>query len=508
MSAQYSTPSFLAAGRRIATRWKPGSIVFLAMFGLVALIVWRMPDQYQSQVKILVKNARVNPMVSLDQQTQGVLYVDEVSEARINTEIELLTSTDVLRQVVARCHLGDLFNKSIHNPEARDNIALRQLQKDLVVSAVRKSDIIEVTYQSPDPRRSAAVVRTLSGLYLDAHLKLHGSPGSSGFFQQIANSYSNKLASAEAELAEFRQVHHIVALPEEKSLALEQTTDLEKSLAASSAAMRRDGEAANHLHTVVGTTPAMIETERRALPNQNSAEQLALLLLTLRNKRAEAVRKYMPDDRIVTELDAQIDQTEAALKVAQDGKAQEVTTGSNPTLLSAQEQYIRTSSNFDGNLAQTRQLAQDLKVNRARLVALDTATVPYEGLERRTKQLEDLTEFYKKKSEEAQVNDELDTQRISNVTIAEQPFQAEVPSSPKRGLILSLGFLWSLMIAIATAVVIDLFDERVSSPYELEQATGLPILAFLPSLALPPSFGGAFPTVYMSMQRRIVRSLP
>ena len=443
-------------------------------------------------------------MVSLDQQTQGVLYVDEISEARINTEIELLTSTDVLHNVVVRCHLGDYVKRSVRGAEARNGIALLQLQRNLSVSAVRKSDIIEVSYQSPNPRRAATVVQTLADLYLDAHLKLHGSPGSSFFFQQIANGYADDLSAAETQLAEFRLSHHIVALPEEKTLALQETTDLEKSLAASAAATRGAGEEAEHLRQVLKDMPAMIEKEQRSIPNQNSAEQLAVLLLELKNKRSEAVQKYLPNDRIVKELDFQIEQTQVAFTAATQGSARELTTGSNPTLLNAQDQYVKLSADFAGHLAQTRTLHEELRTNRSRLANLDAATVEYDKLERRTRQLQDLNEFYKKKSDEARVNDLLDIQRISNVTIAEQPLQAQLPSSPKRGLILSFGFIWSLLISVATAFVIDLLSERVSTPYELEQIQGLPLLASLPVLAVAPSFGGAFPAVYMSMQRRVI----
>ena len=497
MSSSLHPPSLLSSIKRIAGHWRPATAVFLGMFGLIAIVAFLLPNQYQSRVKILVKNARVNPMVSLDQQTQGVLYVDEVSEARINTEIELITSADVLEQVVAECHLQDLVSPSVHDAARRNSLALRQLQKDLTVTAVRKSDVIEVSYQSPDARRSAAVVRALA----DVYLRLHGSPGSSNFFQQIAAEYAGELATAEAALARFRQAHGIVALTEEKTLALQQSTELEKSLASSTAQTRREETAADHLQRAVGSLSPTIEKERRSLPNQTSAEQLAILLLSLHNKRTEALQRYVPEDRIVKELEAQIQQTEDALAVARHASAEEVTTGSNPTLLRAQDQYVHSSADAYADRAAMQELSRELNANRARLVALDRATVPYEEMERRTKQLQELTDFYKKKADEAQVNDMLDSQRISNVTIAEHPLQAEAPSSPKRGLILSLGLLWSLLIAVATAFVADLFNERVSTPYELEQVPGLPLLASLPSLALAPSFNGAFPAVYLSMKR-------
>ena len=511
MSNSDNQQSMVSSVRRVAAHWRPAMLAFVVMFGFIASVALILPNQYQSRVKILVKNARVNPMVSLDQQTQGVLYVDEVSEARINTEIELITSADVLQQVVTRCHLEDFVKPSVRDMAEREGLELRQLQKDLTVSAVRKSDIIEVAYRSPDARRSATVVAALADVYLQAHLKLHGSPGSSKFFQELSATYAAELAATEAELAQFRQTHHIVALPEEKSLALQQSTELEKSLAASTAQARREEAAADHLERAVGSLSPMIEKERRSLPNQNSSEQLSVLLLGYKNKRTEALQRYMPEDRIVKELDAQITQTEDALATARQGDAQEITSGSNPTLLSAQDQYVHSSADAHADIAQSQELSRELGTNRARLMALDRATVPYEQLERRTKQLQELADFYKKKGDEAQVNDLLDNQRISNVTIAEHPLQAEAASSPKRGLILSLGFLWSLLLAAGTAFLADLLNERVFTPYELEQVPGLPLLASLPSLALAPSFNGAFPAVYLSMKRLeddAVRSQP
>ena len=502
MHAEHSRNSLLITISRISKRWKPPAIVFTAMFGVIALFTFLLPNQYQSRVKILVKNARLNPIVSLDQQTQGVLYVDEVSEARINTEIELLTSSDVLREVVTRCHLADFVKTGSHNLQTRSDLALRQLQKELSVTAVRKSDVIEASYQSPDPLRSAAVMRAVSDLYLQAHLQVHGSPDTYSFFSKIHDGYAGQLQQAESDLAKFRQAHSIVALPEEKTLALQQATDLQKSLAESAAATHRSEQQADHLQKVLTDTPVTIEKERRSFPNQNALDQLAVVLLTLKNKRAEAAQRYLPDDRIMQELDAQIKQTQSAFEAARDNKSQEVVMGANPALLSAEDEHIKASADYAGNQAQTQTLSHELQANRARLVHLDQETVPYQNMVRRVTQLEELTDFYKKKSDEARVNDLLDRERISNVTVAEQPTPAEVPSSPKRGLILALGFVWSLLVSIATAFGLDLLTPRIFSPYELEEVPGLPLLASLPALAIAPSFGGAFPSVYMSMQRR------
>jgi uncharacterized protein involved in exopolysaccharide biosynthesis len=500
MGSPYRRPSRLHILRRVNSRWKPPVAVFLVMFGLVVLLAVMLPNQYQSSLKLLVRNERMNPIVSVDQQTQGILYVDDVSESRINTEIELLTSDDVLRQVVATCHL-DQFVSSSKSQRTRQDLALKKLEKDLTVSVAHKSNIIEATYASKDPQRSAAVMRSLSNAYMASHQRLQGSPDSFNFFRTTYEKYSSDLHDAEAKLAAFRQTHHMVAVPEQESMVLEHVTGIEKSLGESSAAVSKAAQESAKLEQVMKATPATIESERRSLPNQAEMEQLGTLLITLQNKRIEAVQRYRPDDRIVQELDAQIGQTEAALNAANTHSAQEVATGANPTLLSAQSEYIKASTEVAGDSAQTRELSDQLRANRAILYSLDAQTEPYSDLDRQVKHLQDLTEFYKKKSDEAQVNDLLDAQGISNVTVAEAPTVSTLPSSPNRSLIVALGFVWSLLIAGATGFGMNLMNEEIATPFELEQVAGLPLLAAIPAHALAPSCGGAFPAVYMSMQR-------
>jgi uncharacterized protein involved in exopolysaccharide biosynthesis len=94
--------------RSLMRRWKPAVQVFAASFTVILLLAILLPSRYVSHLKILVKNERANSLINVGQQTQGVLYLNEVSEARINTEIELLNSGDLLRKVVQRCGLADL----------------------------------------------------------------------------------------------------------------------------------------------------------------------------------------------------------------------------------------------------------------------------------------------------------------------------------------------------------------------------------------------------------------
>src|ERR1035438_1139793 len=80
--------------------------VFIVVSAAVVAGTFLMPKQYESRMKILVKNERADPIVSAAPSASD--SHGEVGEAQINSEIELLDSDDLLTQVVQRCGLASL----------------------------------------------------------------------------------------------------------------------------------------------------------------------------------------------------------------------------------------------------------------------------------------------------------------------------------------------------------------------------------------------------------------
>src|SRR5215218_1141617 len=78
--------------------------VFVIIFLLVGAITFLLPNQYESRTKILVKNSRADVIVSPEQSNRTTL-TGEVSEAQVNSEIELIQSRDLLKEVVEKAGL-------------------------------------------------------------------------------------------------------------------------------------------------------------------------------------------------------------------------------------------------------------------------------------------------------------------------------------------------------------------------------------------------------------------
>ena len=70
---------------------------FAILLGAIAAAILQ-PAQYQASTKFLVERSRVDPIVSPGQDPNVIR--EEVTEEELNSEVELLQSDDVLRQVV------------------------------------------------------------------------------------------------------------------------------------------------------------------------------------------------------------------------------------------------------------------------------------------------------------------------------------------------------------------------------------------------------------------------
>src|SRR5258705_10886188 len=176
---------------------------FLTVIAGTILVTLMLPNRYSARMKILVKIQRVDLAITPEATSGGAAPTieNEVSENQINSEIELLTSNDLLTQVVnetglAKADGGGLFGKPA--PEAvRVERAVTALVKDLMITPVRKANVIPVSYSSDSPQMTAAVLKKLGDLYLEKHLNLNHPAGASDFFKNKAEEYESQLKQSE-----------------------------------------------------------------------------------------------------------------------------------------------------------------------------------------------------------------------------------------------------------------------------------------------------------------------
>ena len=115
------------------------------------------PTFYESHMQMLVKRERVDPIVSSDPNPMSQ-NAQPLTEEELQSEVELFRSEDSLRSAVTKVGLNApgrrfwFFNRH-SGASSPSNVALaaRRLAKDLTVSVVKKTNLIDARYSSEDP---------------------------------------------------------------------------------------------------------------------------------------------------------------------------------------------------------------------------------------------------------------------------------------------------------------------------------------------------------------------
>ena len=452
-------------------------MTFITAFTAAGLFASLMPDKYESRMRILVRNMRTETPVSAG--PEAPTDRNEVSESQIVSEIELLKGRDLLEQLVKQTNLvSNEIDAAQYDREVEK--AVLKLEKDLQISPIKKANIIEINYASESPKKSALVLQQLSELYLNKHLQVHHPPGAYDFFKNQATAYEQELRASENRLSNFQQREDVVSIQQQKDLLLTKMVEANSKLKDLNGAINEGGNRIGELQKQLNRTDKRIVTQSKVLPNQFSAERLNTMLVEFRNRRIQLLAKFQPTDRVIKEVDEQIAATTEALKKAIDTTAVEQATDLNPLRGILESDLSRAQVEQEGRIALRANLDTQVKQYQDQLKKLERATTPHNDLTRKVKQAENNYQLYAKKEEESRINDALDKQKISNVSIAEAPTVPQTSNKSSRLMTLVLGSFLGLMIGCGAAYASELLRETFISPQELESFTGYPVLATLP----------------------------
>jgi len=481
--------------RDVASVWFRHKLLIAVTFLTIAIgtgvVTMLMPNEYESRMKILVKSLRTDVPITPERTTgaTGAVSDNSVTEPQINSEIELLTGKDLLNQVVQESGLERRgpsllerlgLKEMARTDAARIERASERLAKDLEVNPVKKANIIEITYSSSSPQLAATVLQKLQDCYLAKHLKLHRLPGTYEFFKGQADQYEQQLRDAEKQLSSFQQSMNVVSLTQQKDLTVQKMSEGRSKLLETESFLKEVNQRINVLQEQMRTLQPRIVTQSRALPNQYSTERLNTMIVELQNRRRQLLTKFKPGDRLVKEVDDQIQTTRTALERATRETAMEQATDLNPLRQTLAAELARAKVDQVGAQARQTSLSGQLRDYETQLSRLEGITAQYQDLTRRVKEAEDNYQLYEQKQEEARIADQLDQNKITNVSVAEAPVPSQLPARPNRALNLVMGIFLGALMSIASVIAAEFLREDVQTPRELEALTGTPVLATVP----------------------------
>ena len=460
--------------------------LFVGVSGLVfisAVVYAFAGATYRAEVRVLVRRGRADPPAAAQANAPPDFSRVEVTEEELNSEVELLKDDDVLRRVVEANDLAAhdwlRWLRPHEEQAARVERATKKLARQLDVEPIKKTNLIAVSYDAPDPQVAAHVLRSLASAYLGKHMEVHRPGGQLHFFDRQTGESRRQLEEANKKLVDFTRNRGVVMAAQQRDLALQRVDELEASYQETQVEMSEAEHRVQELASQLAKSPERTTTQVRTADNPELLRALKASLLDLELKKIQLLTKFEPNHRLVQEIEKQIIQAKAAINAERLTPVHDETTDLDANYVWARAELQKAQVEMKGLQAREATTSTHLATYRSLARQLGEDAIVQDDLTSSEKAAQENYLLYVKKREEARMGDALDEGGIVNVAIAEEPVVPALPVWPAGAVVLG-GFVAALASGTGAAFAADYLDPALCTPEDVLACLEVPVLASLP----------------------------
>ena len=484
MTVSRSQASARIAIEAFFRQWKLFGVASVSVLLLTILVTLLTRKEYLSEMKFLVQNARENVVVT-PERTSPTTVVSDVTEAQVNSELEILHSHDVIDPIADPDWAAMPSSQRTTSAARQHEKLLVTFGKRLGTEIVRKTNIINVSVLGNTPEQAKDSLERLSAAYLSEHRRLQRPAGASEFFVSETEHARKEWDDATQKLVAFKQDHQILSVADRESTLDSQISDNETELFSTVSTLRENevqlSEAAGRLKEL----PARQVTQQRTSPNQLSAEQLDTLIVDLENKRTARLTNYKETDRSVRELDQEIATAKTALNDAKTSPTREETTDVDPVWQQVRNNFVQNQIAHHALSERRAGLEARISKLRTEMARLQDVTVQFNNLEARADELKNNYQLYVEKRDQTQIEDAMDEHKLLNVTVAQQPTLSYATVHPRPVMNAMLGGISALFFGFCVVYFAEAGRKTIATPRELDALSRYPVLATVPLMKGP-----------------------
>lgn len=448
--------------------------IFLTTVITVTVGSFLISPTYEAKSSLLVKFGREyvyrpevgdkSPMISINQ------------EETVNSEISILTSRDLIEKVITTLKVEDIYPELVENPPSKMTplqAAILNFEKKLTVEGIKKASVIEVSFQHKDPKIAASAVNLLVDFYKGKHLEVYSGPQSS-FLQKQLTTYDLKLKQSENELQVFKQKNQVFSLNEQRSLLLKQRMELDTALKNTGnhidELQKRLSSLKSQMQTISEDKYRYTQTERDKIIVEAKAK-----LLDLKLKEQQLLEKYKESNRLVMNIRKEIELVSDFLRQQEEDTAGKVKTG-NVVYQGVEIEALKTEADLNSQFAKEKTLRLQLIQVDREMQSMDLKEKELVNLEREAGTNDKNYRTYVDKLEEARISDDMNLQKMANVSVIQAAVAPAKPVKPKKALNILLGTILGAVSSLGYAFFSEYSSQGLSTPGSVEKRLGLPVL--------------------------------
>jgi succinoglycan biosynthesis transport protein ExoP len=465
----YMDPSFGAGDeisvRSIAVMLRKRKWIIVAttlvVVAAAAIISYRTTPVYEAAGRVLI--GRETPLVvGKNQEISSDDYDDYT--VKLETEMQVLRSDAVAQQVIREMHLDAPFAPPQRDPNqprsavveanpAQQAAALGAFHGNLRVALIPRTRIVELRYDSTDPKQAAAVVNRTMGAYIEQNYraKLNSASETSDWLSKELVELQAKVEMSQQKLVTYQREHNIVGLDDKQNITLSKLDQINHALTEAEA----DRIQKESIYRMVKSGNISVISGANGM-----LEKLRGRQIELQDEMAKDSVVYGANHPKVKEAQSQLDQI-----------AEQIKTETTKIISHTEGEYLAA--------AQREKLLRDvMEKQKQEANNLNQAAIEFSLLKRDADSSRQLYEGLLEKLKEAGVTAGLKSGSIRIIDYAQVPLGPSKPQT-RRNIMMSVGL--GLLAGILLVFLAEAIDNRIHTPEQAQMVAMLPMLGLIPA---------------------------
>lgn len=461
--------------RRLPIMAAVAGTVFLLSVVVAALL----PNVYQASATLLIE----------PQSISKKLVEAGVAESDLNNRLHLMTM-----QILSRPRLSKIIDDLKLYPEEsermtreeviefmRRHIRVEPVLPELETPELRKNRIVEINtfrlyFQSDSPRIAAEVANRLANDFIDEHIKerVQLSGDTSEFIEAELQRLAGRIREIEAQMAQIK-ADNPGRLPEDMDVnqrilerAIDNVRDAQRELA-----QAQSDEAFYRQQSAQAA--AQVTPQDEADP----ARRVELLKIRLNEYRSRGFTDKHPDVVTTTSEIAALEQ-----RLAAEGEGDRPDSRTLPQQ-TAEAEMRRANLRVQSAQQDIARLQSQVDEIQQRLQGTPRVEEQLAALGREYETLSKSFASYSEKRLEANTQANMERrQKGEQFRVLEGAVPPPEPASPKRLVIVLVGFMLGLAVGAGVGLLLESTDSSFHGGRDLQQKLRIPVLAEIPAILL------------------------
>lgn len=451
----------------------------LAATLLAAVVVFVMTPIYRATATVLIEPNKQNVVTNIADVYNGI----GASREHYQTQVEILKSREVALRAITQLKLYDRPEFDPRAPkkglaalleavgfataetptewteQALAEATLPGFRALLAIEPVRLSQLVTVSFESPDPAFAATVANKVASAYIenDFDARYEMTRQASNWLQGRLTTLKEKLNESEEALQSYR---------EKKGIA-----DVK------GASQSGAGEAIQQLTMqLVNARARRVEAENayKAIRNASASGDLSSLPAVQRSAVvAEAKRQEADAERKMGEISQRYGKVHPKFVQAEG----ELATARENVRRQTEVVVAGITQEYEAARGTERALEATLAGARASVVSLNRQEFGLTVLEREADSNRQMYDMFMRRAKETNVAGDLQATVARVIDPAAKP---SIPVKPRKSLVIAIALLVGLAIGTGAALLLDFLDNTIRKSEDVETRLHQPLLTVLP----------------------------